>query len=629
MALFPSAGKSEDQLLTTKLFIPIAQPGWVARQQLIDRINNEMQHALTMISAPAGFGKTTLLSEWAQSSDTKVAWVSLDISDNQLSRFWMYCIAAIQIYLPGICTQSLALLHQPTSPSFEFLLTTLINELAASIQPLALVLDDYHLIENHEIHQSIQFLLDHIPPNLHLVLATRSDPPLAITRLRARNMVTEIRARDLRFSFEESIEFFKRVTGGELSINQVKVLEERTEGWVTGLQLAALSIQGREEIDGFIQSFSGSNTFILDYLAEEVLQQLPGEWVPFLLDTSILGRLSAPLCDAITGHENSQPILEQLHHANLFLFPLDSERRWYRYHHLFADFLRSRLIHQDKPHATALHGKASHWFAENGFLHEAVQHALAAQDFDRVAGLIEPISLEAGRRSDYQWIAEWAGEIPESVLQKYPELCYWYAWALVATGQVEKVDRLLQLAETAWKDLPANLGKLLSVRCNIALLRGQISETIAYGEHALQLLAPNDHYSIGGTLVPMGGAYLRSGQLDRAESTLSQAIVECQAGKHYMSELYGMNLLADTFLEEQALEKAEIISQQILNKIGNQLILHKGKALIRLGEIALAKGEANKGLNLIREGIQFRQNIGMERYQAQDYAALGKALAEN
>ena len=439
--------------------------------------------------------------------------------------------------------------------------------------------------------------------------------------------MTELRARDLRFTIEGigpvlSPDVRRRFDRrpGEGARRTYRGLGGRLFNWLV------YSLQGREASEDFIQSFSGSNTFILDYLAEEVLQQLPGEWVEFLLHTSTLDRLTAPLCYQVTGLENSQALLEQLQHANLFLFPLDNERQWYRYHHLFADFLRSRLIHQEPEKLKTLHLTASRWFEEHGVLREAVQHALSAADFERVAALIEPISLEAGR-SDYHWIDEWASKIPESTLKSYPNLCYWYAWALLATGQVEKVDRLIQIAEETWRAVPANLGKLLSVRCNVALLRGQISETIAWGEKALRLIDPEDHYSVGGTLVPIGGAYFQSGALDQAETTLSQAVAECRAGEHYMSELYGMNLLADTLLAKQELENAEWTSQQILTKIGNQLILHKGKALIRLGEIALVKGEINQALDFVHEGIQFRQNVGMERYQAEDYMVLARVFS--
>jgi LuxR family maltose regulon positive regulatory protein len=382
-------------LLTTKFYIPPTRPELVARPRLIDRLNAGLgqnggfTRKLTLISAPAGFGKTTLLSEWVGHCDQPVAWVSLDEGDNEPVRFLAYFIAALQTIDLSIGETALAVLQSPQPPPFEAILPSLINDIATIPEDFALVLDDYHLIDDQPIHKAMTFFLDHQPPNMHLVIAARSDPFLHLSRLRARGQMTEIRTNDLRFTLQEVATFLNQVMGLGLSGDDVAALESRTEGWIAGLQLAALSMQGQDDTASFIAAFTGDDRFIVDYLVDEVLAQRPKGTQDFLLQTSILDRMTGPLCDAVTGQKNGQAVLEQLEQANLFIVPLDSRRQWYRYHHLFADLLRHRLRATQPEVIPELYLRASAWYEVQGQMEEAIQYALAVKDLERAARLLE------------------------------------------------------------------------------------------------------------------------------------------------------------------------------------------------------------------------------------------------
>ena len=402
-------------LLKTKLYTPPPRPELVSRPRLIKRLNKGLHRKLTLISAPAGFGKTTLVSEWVQAMGgatppIAIAWLSLDESDNDPVRFLTYFVAALQTTearqepAGNIGKGALSALQSPQPPPTEAILTILINEIAAVPNRIVLVLDDYHLIEAQPIHDALTFLLEHLPPQMHLIIATREDPQLPLARYRARGQLTELRANDLRFTSSEAAAFLNQVMGLDLSAEDIAALETRTEGWIAGLQLAAISMQGHQDATSFIESFTGSHRFVMDYLVEEVLQQQSESVQTFLLRTSILGRLCGPLCDAVVGEigdwrserghraqsprseTQSQAILAYLERANLFLVPLDNERRWYRYHHLFADLLRQRL-HQSTASSTGdegrgvaeYHRRASQWFEDNGLEIEAFHHAAAAE----------------------------------------------------------------------------------------------------------------------------------------------------------------------------------------------------------------------------------------------------------
>ncbi|MCP5096149.1 MAG: helix-turn-helix transcriptional regulator, partial [Chloroflexi bacterium] len=408
------------------------RPSLVPRSHLIEKLNAGLDGKLTLISAPAGFGKTTLIADFgiqiAESTspqsairNPQLSWLSLDEGDNDLYRFFTYFVAALQTIDGDVGKSTLAALQTPGGVNIENVLTMLLNEINASTIDMVLILDDYHVIESHQIDKAITFLLDHLPPQLHLVIASRIDPSLPLARLRARGQMNEIRAHDLRFTVEETAVFFNQIVDFDLSIQEVTALGTRTEGWVAGLQLAALAMQGTyatpefaqdNNIADFVSKFTGSDRYIQDYLTEEVLQRQPENIKDFLLQTSILRRLSAPLCNAVIGNNGSQAILESLEAANLFIVPLDNERRWFRYHHLFADLLRQQLRQTHLEQMPTLHGRASEWYDQNGFTEEAVKHALHANDFEQAASLAE-LAWPAWRGSfqSITWIS-WVKSLP-------------------------------------------------------------------------------------------------------------------------------------------------------------------------------------------------------------------------
>src|SRR5919112_1706755 len=354
-------------ILTTKLYIPPPQLRAILRPRLFERLNEGLNRRLTLISAPAGFGKTTLLGEWVARSDRQVAWVSLDEGDSDPTRFLAYFVAALQTIAPNIGEGVLGVLLSPQPPPTESILTSVLNEITTVPDDLVFVLDDYHVIDARPVDDALAFLLEHLPPQMHLVIATREDPNLPLARLRARGQLGELRAEDLRFTPSEAAEFLEGVMGLDLSAEDIAALEDRTEGWIAGLQLAALSMRGREDVAGFIRAFAGDNRYVVDYLVEEVLQRQPERVRSFLLQTSILERLSGPLCDAVTGQERSNALLEALGRGNLFVVPLDDRRHWFRYHHLFADVLRARLMEEQPDRAPTLHRRARQRYERDGF----------------------------------------------------------------------------------------------------------------------------------------------------------------------------------------------------------------------------------------------------------------------
>ena len=381
-------------LLETKFYVPRPRRGLVQRPRLSERLDRGTASKLTLVSAPAGFGKTTLLTEWLAASpavpgnERLAAWLSLDRADNDPASFWAYVIAALRTVASGVGESALALLHAPPPPPIETVLTVLLNDLAAIAADVVLVLDDYHVIDAPEVQDGMAFLLDHLPPGLHVVIASRADPALPLARLRARGELAEIRAAELRFTPDEAAAYLNEMMGLELTARDVAALEARTEGWIAALQLAALSMQGRDDVAGFIAGFAGDDRYVVDYLAEEVLQRQTDRVQAFLLQTSILGRLSGPLCDAVTGHGGGKAMLEALDRGNLFLVSLDDRRRWYRYHHLFADVLQARLLDEQPGQMPELHRRASAWYEQNGEQSLAIGHALAAGDFGRAADLV-------------------------------------------------------------------------------------------------------------------------------------------------------------------------------------------------------------------------------------------------
>ena len=445
-------------ILATKLYIPPPRPRVVPRPRLVKRLNEGLAagHKLALISASAGFGKTTLVSEWIASCGRPIAWLSLDEGDNDFTRFLTYLVAGLQTIAANIGEGVLGVLQSPQPPATESILTALLNEINTLPDNFVFVLDDYHVIDSKPVDDVLSFLLEHLPPQMHLVITTREDPSLPLARLRARGQLTELRAADLRFTPAEAAEFLNRVMGLNLSAEDIAALETRTEGWIAGLQLAALSMQGRSDAASFIQAFTGSHRFVLDYLVEEVLQRQPEGIHSFLLKTAILDRLSGSLCNAVTGREDSKGMLDTLERGNLFIIPLDDQRQWYRYHPLFAEVLQARLIDEQPDQVFSLHRRAGEWYEHNGSAADVIRHALAAEDFERAAGLIELAVPEMRRSRQGATVTElgWLKALPDELVHFRPVLSVDYAYALFAGGEQEAVEARLRDAER-WLDTTA------------------------------------------------------------------------------------------------------------------------------------------------------------------------------
>jgi LuxR family maltose regulon positive regulatory protein len=449
----PSSEPPGEPLLATKLHIPPARPNLVARPRLLERLDQGLAARLILLSAPAGFGKTTLLSAWLAGLPSSATWVSLDTGDNDPVVFLNYLIAALRTIEPEVGERARQVLRSPQPPSIESILTLLINELCTLAEDVVAVLDDYHLIDTPAVHDIIAFLLEHLPPppgSVHLVIATRVDPPLPLARLRARGHLSEIRESDLRFTTEEAAAFLNRTMGLRLSAEDIAALEARTEGWVAGLQLAGLSLQDVADPHAFVTAFRGDDRYIADYLLEEVLQRQPEEFQQFLMQTSILDRLGGPLCDAVTDRRDSQAVLDTIERANLFLIPLDSRREWFRYHQLFASLLQQRLLSTSDPDTVQqLKRRAWHWYAEHGLILDAVDYALACGDYHPAAALIEQLGQQLFMGNELNTLLQWSRMLPDQVVATHPRLNVMAAWAAHATGHPQQCERFVQMIEEA------------------------------------------------------------------------------------------------------------------------------------------------------------------------------------
>jgi len=519
-------------LLTTKLYIPTPRPEWVPRRRLSELLDQGLKRKMILISAPAGFGKTTLLSDWLAGRPEPAAWVSLDEGDNDPIRFWSYLVAALKKVHPGVGEGAMSALKAPQPVPIESTLTTLINEIAAMIEDhVLLVLDDLHVIEARPIHQGLAFLLEHLPPNVHLILSTRVDPPISLARLRASNQVTEVRTEDLRFAPDEAAGFLARALDTTLLPTDVAALEARTEGWIAGLQMAALSMEGREDVAAFIKAFTGSNRYVMDYLVEEVLQREPEHIRRFLLETAILDRLTGPLCDAVTQQTGSETRLAQLEASNLFIISLDQDRKWYRYHRLFADLLRSQLSQAQPDAVPVLHLRASRWFQEQDLTAEAITHALAAGDIQRVADLIEQDALEILDRSELATLYGWLEALADEVIRSRPWLCVFHAWMLLWSGQADMLASRLQDAETAIDKLdPVSpdtdrlRGYIATIRAQTAFIQGDVPNTIAFAHEALAKIPRSDQSVRASAALIAAPAYVFADDVAAAIQAFEQAL---------------------------------------------------------------------------------------------------------
>jgi LuxR family transcriptional regulator, maltose regulon positive regulatory protein len=544
-----------------------------------------------LVSAPAGFGKTTLLAEWlatgpgAPTDKRSAAWLSLDRGDNHAATFWTYLIAALRTVAPGIGADALALLSTQQPPPIETVLTTLVNDLGTVENDIVLVLDDYHAIDARDVQEGVAFLVDHLPPRLHLVIVSRADPALPLARLRVRGELVEIRVAELRFTADEAAAYLNGVMGLTLTAQDMAALEARTEGWIAALQLAALSMQGRDDAAGFIAGFAGDDRYVVDYLVEEVLQRQPDRVQSFLLQTSILSRLTGPLCDAVTGQSGGKAMLEALDRANLFLVALDDRRQWYRYHHLFADVLQARLLDEHPDLVPDLHRRASAWYEQNGERSVAIEHALAAEDFETAAGLIE-LAIPAIRR-DLQIARahKWLQVLPDELLRNRPVLSVAFGGTFLAAGELEQVEERLRDAER-WLDRmggplegsdPATamvvvddeefrrLPTMIAVyRAARALSVGDVEETMTYARRALDLVVEGDHLGRGAAAGLLGIAAWTAGDLAAAHESYADCMVSLQRAGHFFDVFVCAITMADIRIAQGRLRDAMRAYEQAL-----------------------------------------------------------------
>jgi LuxR family maltose regulon positive regulatory protein len=619
------------QLIRTKIHLPFIRPNLVHRPRLQEVITQGLQCPLTLIIAPAGFGKTTLVASCIDCCGMPVAWLSLDRDDNQTERFLRYLITALQEADPTIGSEVALLpaVSQQTPP--ETILTSLINDLDSIGRKMVLVLDDYQFINNQAVHEQVTFLLEHCPNTFHVVIAARSDPPLPLTRLRARGQTIELRAADLRFTEPEASQFLNDAMGLRLDAGSIGVLEERTEGWIAGLQMAALSMRDREDVREFIEGFSGTNRYILDYLLEEVLASQSPEIQHFLLYTSILERLTAPLCDALLanneGSENradgpstrseslflrgSASILEYLERANLFLVPLDDKRIWYRYHHLFADLLRAQLRRSLSVQGVAqLHIQSSEWLAQNGSILEAINHASLAQDDERVERLIEQNYMEIVNRGEMSWLRFWTGKLSKELLYSRPWLCIYEAQSRAWFGELDEAHRLLEEAEKRIHVLTSEgqtmLGHLAYVKSRVTAMRGDNKRAIELCLAVLKLIPASNLGLQLDIRMTLGYEYFLSGDYRNAEAILQETIQTCGTIGSIINMAAAYCVMARLHAVRGTLKKSYELYQTAAQMIPQASGHHLGaKAIVDVGiaDLLYEWNEIDQALVHVRQGL--------------------------
>src|SRR5947209_1179317 len=585
-------------ILATKLYLPRLRPNVVSRPRLLERLNEGLHGKLTLIAAPAGFGKTTLVSEWVEGIERPTAWLSLDEGDNDPARFLAYLVAALQTIAARIGEGVLGALQSPQPPPTEAILMALLNEITTLPDNFVLVLDDYHMIDAKPVDIALTYLVEHLPPQMHLVIATREDPQLPLARLRAQGQLIELRAVDLRFTPSEAAEFLNQVMGLNLSAQDIAALEDRTEGWIVGLQLAALSMQGHQDVPGFIRAFAGDHRYIVDYLVEEVLQRQPEPVRSFLLQTAILDRLNGPLCDAVTGQEEGNARLEALERGNFFVVPLDNQRHWYRYHHLFAEVLSAHLMAEQPDQVSALHRRASEWYEQHGSAADAIRHALAAKDFARAADLVE-LAWPGMRRSRQEaTLLGWLKALPDELLRCRPVLGVAYAHVLLASGEREGGEERLRDAER-WLDTTAEMrglasapaaamdvvdeegfrrlpGTIAIARAGLALARGDVPGTVTYARCALDLAPEGGHLTRGGAAGFLGLAAWTRGDPDAPHRSYADGMASLQKAGNISDAINGAIALAAIRIAQGRLRQAMRTYER-----GLQLATEQGEPVLR------------------------------------------------
>jgi LuxR family maltose regulon positive regulatory protein len=571
-----------DSLLITKLTIPPGRPDRVVRPRLLEALSAGSAGKLSLVSAPAGSGKSTLLSEWANAHESLVAWVSLDEEDNDLTRFLTYCVSALRMVHPDTGDSALMMLQARTPPQVDILMTSFVNDLFNIPGNLSLVLDDYHFIESQPIHDAVKFLLDQLPPQMRVVISTRSDPPLPLARLRASGELVELRAADLRFTVQEAVDFLSRVTNVALSEDALVRLDTKIEGWAVGLQLAGLALQGHADADAFVEAFSGSHRYIIDYLADEVMQRQSDEIQSFLQETSILDNLSPALCQAVTKRQDSQDVLSKLEQANLFLVPLDDRREWYRYHHLFRDALRFRLQELiDDELVKDLHRRAAIWYAQNDFTDEALHHWLEAREHVEAANLIQAVGHEMLARAQLSKLRRWIDKLPEELVRSRPWLSIQYAWLLNLMGQLDEMELRLQDAERAAANEETNLaaeikGNIATVRAGAARKQNNSEAAISYLREALENLPADDVLVRCSAHFNLGSTYLDIGEVVKGEQELRSAVRGAEVADNLYTIIAGKSYAADAYVLQGKLRKAASLYQEA---IGDGLARNNGRPM--------------------------------------------------
>jgi LuxR family maltose regulon positive regulatory protein len=632
-------------VITTKLYIPAPRPNAVLRAELIARLNKGLQHRLTLISAPAGFGKTSLVSAWSGGCDRPVAWLSLDDADTDLARFLTHLVAALQMIAPTLGNDVVALLQSSRPPAVDALLPLLLNQIATLPRPALLVLDDVHLLDAGAIHQALAVLTEHLPPQLHLVIITREDPPLPLARLRARGQLAELRTADLRLTHAETSAFLTEVMGLHLSSDDIRALEERTEGWIAGLQLAALSLRNHQDAPAFIRSFAGDHRYVLDYLVEEVMERQPEALRDFLLQTAILDRLHGPLCDAVTGQEQSSVRLEALQRGNFFVVPLDDRRQWYRYHHLFADVLMAQLVAERPDQVATLHRRASVWYEHNGPLPEAIRHALAALDTARAAALIERAAPAMRRDRQEHMLLAWLRALPEELTTSRPVLSVQYAGALLSVGELAGVETRLAAAEH-WLGTPSpelvipDAVEFRQLSASIALYRaahalalGDVAATAEYGGQVLGHIGEGDTVLRGAASGLLGLAHWASGNLEGAYQSFADGLERLREAGNIADAIGGAVGLVDIRVTQGQLREARRICER-----GLQLAAEHDAPQLRgtadmhvgLSELALERGDLRAALEHLSRSQQQGEHTGFPQHPYRWRVALARVrIAQN
>jgi LuxR family maltose regulon positive regulatory protein len=611
-------------LLSTKLYVPPSRVDVVSRPYLIEKLlfGAGRPGSFTLVSGPAGFGKTTLLSEFVARLKRSVAWLSLEEGENDPIRFWTYLITACQSILEDVGEAALELFSTPQLLPDETVPTILINDLNASNQSIVLVLDDYHEIQNSSIHAGLLFLIDHLPHNLHIMVSTRSDPPWPLARYRARNQLTEIRAQDMRFTSFEATSFLNQTMGLNLSSEDVAALEERTEGWIAGLQLAALSMKGRSDVSGFIKAFTGSHTYVAEYLVEEILQHRPEEVQTFLLQTSILERLNAGLCEAVTGCENGQSLLTALHRANLFLVPLDDEQQWYRYHHLFADLLAFRLKQALTASAIRqLHCRASAWLAQNDLLDEAIQHALLGKDYERAIALVERVArtmMFTGRVND---LRNWLEALPVEYFETHIFLKIYRTWIDLLQGKMDLSEPALLKMETMLRSLPPSpdndtlLKEMIVILSHWVALAGNTSRAIRLSQEALAFLPEEDLASRARVFSALAISYGSEGDVQKADTAFSECIRLAIASGNYTLAAHTLMRGGIWLGYYGKLHEAARVYQSIIDlgaQTEQKIFFPAGQGLIGLASIYLERNELESAEKALQQGMELCTKAGLD-----------------